>query len=364
MPAASLTTEAGLKAYLATKNITPTSITLLTGGTANYVYRVTLADGSTSIYKHAAPYLHMNTNFAFDPTRMDYEDRTLEILPSLQKTDSNVQAAKWYSYDKEEKLLCIEDGGEWNLKTAYPDPKLDVEQIGRDLARWLAGLHTTSTTTSLSLTDEQDLKANNPVGVGIYRHSYRNLHTALSKYGHDPKFAERIDEEFGSKLATDNECVCHGDFWPGNVLVKFEDSEEAKVNLTVVDLEMVRRGTSATDVAQFVAEAFLLDRFRGGRGLHPVFLNTYARARETAEAEGGIRIGREWIKRVAIHWGVHIAFWPTGVQWTDREGTQNLVDIGIAVLQAAIAEDWRKLRETHLFVGVADVWTALWDRGY
>ncbi|KAF2253749.1 hypothetical protein BU26DRAFT_516049 [Trematosphaeria pertusa] len=363
MPSTDLTTEQGLRAYLDSHSIPHGAITLLTGGTANYVYRVALADGKSVIYKHAAPYLHSNANFAFDPTRMDYEDRALEILPPLLKKElpeSWVHAVGWYSYDKEKKLLCIEDGGERELKRAYADPKLDIPRIGEELGTWIAALHMCSTQTSLSATDEKDLKANNPIAVAIYRYSYNNLAGALAKYGYDAEFGKYINEEFGSRLAMENECVCHGDFWPGNVLVKFRGEEEKEIDLTVVDWEMTRRGTSATDAGQFAAEAFLLDRFRGGRGLLPAFLNAYAAARQGEKQDGGVVLGKEWVKRMAIHWGVHVAFWPTGVEWTDCEGTEKLVGIGFGVLKAVVEDDWKTLGASELFKDAGGSCTDLW----
>lgn len=299
---ADLTTEEGLSNHLTAKSVGHTSVTLLTGGTANYVYRALLSDGRTVVYKHAAPYLHSNKSFAFDSSRMDYEDRALEALPPLLKEqlpESDVHPVGWYSYDQEAKLLCIEDGGERELKKAYADERLDITKIGEELGRWIAALHECSTKTSLSLTNQDDLKANNHIGVTIYRHSYRNLSSALAQFGHDADLGKRIDEEFGSKLATENECVCHGDFWPGNVLVRVRNEADKDAKLTVVDWEMTRRGTSATDVGQFAAEAFLLDRFRGGRGLLRAFLNAYVVARIDSAV-----IGKAWIKRMAVHWAV------------------------------------------------------------
>ena len=358
-----LGTEEGLRAYLVAKQVEHTSIELLTGGTANYVYRVTLPSGQTIVYKHAAPFLQSNTNFAFDSARMDYEDRALEILPPLlskQAPDSRVHAVEWHSYDREQKLLCIGDGGIRHLKSAYTDPSLDITAIGREIGQWIAALHLCSTSTSLSLTNSQDLQANNDIGVNIYRYSYLHFPKALSDYNHDPSLGESINDDFGSRLATDNECVCHGDFWPGNVLVNLKDGEKS-ADLTVVDWEMVRRGTSATDVAQFAAESFLLDRFRENRGLLPVFLDTYASAR-SGEKEGHVTIGREWVRRMAVHWGVHVAFWPTRVDWTDREGTQKLVDIGVEVIRAAVEGDWNRLEKTDLFNRTGGVWRQLWVR--
>ncbi|XP_014559914.1 hypothetical protein COCVIDRAFT_90644 [Bipolaris victoriae FI3] len=356
-----LTTEQGLSDFLATTQSAHTSVKLLSGGTANYVYRCTKQDGSTSIFKHAAPYLHSNKNFAFDPTRMDYEANILTQLSSksnpffTNSPSTTVHAVHLLNYNKENKLLEIEDGGTRNLKDAYTSPDLNIPQIGQHLATWLAALHNSSTNTSLALEDQDSSARNNPIGVAIYRHSYRNLHLALEQFGYDTQLAHRINEDFGSLLTTDDECVCHGDFWPGNVLVRM--SETQPPSLTIVDWEMVRRGTSATDVGQFAAEAFLLDRFRGGRGLLVAFLRAYM-----AERKGGEVLGKVWLRRLVVHWAVHVAFWPTRVEWADVAGTQKLVDIGVGVLESVLQDDWDKVLESPLSKDVRDVFAQILER--
>ena len=93
---------------------------------------------------------------------------------------------------------------------------------------------------------------------------------------------------------------------------------------------MVRRGCGATDVGQFAAEAHLLDHFRGGRGLRAAFLKGYRASGE---------LDRRFLKRVAIHMGVHLAFWPTRVSWgTDKE-TKEIVEVGCNLMRLAIGED-------------------------
>jgi thiamine kinase-like enzyme len=358
-----LTTEDGLRAYLrATGRPNEADVTLLSGGTANYVYRVTSSDGSTSIFKHAAPYLHSNKSFAFDPIRMDYEASILEIftpdngdsLFSQHLPTSAVHAVRAFNYDRKHKILHIDDGGKLNLKDAYVDRKLDIPLVGEELAKWLATLHEHSRNVSLVPSDQQG-HSNNPVAVKVYRYSYNNLHTAFSQFGHDPQLALRINEEFGSMFQTDDECMCHGDFWPGNVLVRSDKMQPFE--LTVVDWELVRRGTSATDVGQFAAEAFLLDRFRGGRSLRSAFLNAYAAAREDTTA-----LSKTWLRRIVIQWAVHVAFWPTQVVWTDKEGTQQLVDIGVDVLKHILEDDWEKLMDSPLLGDVKEAYAPLLER--
>ncbi len=248
-----LKTEAGILAYLESRDATKKyTVTILSGGHANYVYRVSEQNSTTYIIKHAAPLLHFSQS-ALDPTRMSYEARALEIFASPsheEKAPSSekeagviVKAARLLAYDEPLKLLSISDGGTKNLKDAYADLGIDVVSVGEGLAKWIAGVHTSSRETSLALhsataaTDSPVAKGdNNPIAVAIYRYSYMNLHNALSAYGHDTAIAEKVDEHFGSLLATDDECVCHGDFWPGNVLVR--EREAGAVELTVVDWEV------------------------------------------------------------------------------------------------------------------------------
>ena len=107
----------------------------------------------------------------------------------------------------------------------------------------------------------------------------------------------------------------------------------------VVDWELVRRGCGATDVGQFAAEASLLDRFRGNRGLLPAFLSGYKEAR---------RLGDDFIKRVAVHMGVHLAFWPTVVHWGSSEETKEVVVMGHEMMRMASEDDWKALLKTSL----------------
>lgn len=356
-----LMTEAGLLAHLAAIGWKVKSSECLTGGTANYVYRVTRED-STCIVKHAEPHLRINKDFALDPARMDFEAKILRAVPLIeQPSETRAHAVELVTYDAARKLLYLEDGGERNLKEAYTDPMLDMRQIAFDLAKWLATLHNNSRNNHNAVTQNSVRSiGDNELAAKLYRHSYNNLHLALQKYSYDVGLAERINNEFGSLLTTDKECLCHGDFWPGNVLVKanvqtpkiqstVSDALKHPTELTIVDWEMSRQGTSATDVGQFAAEAFLLDGFRGNRGLRVDFLDAYILARRWDKNNS---VGKQWIIRMAIHWAVHVAYWPTRVPWTDESGTNELVNIGVGVMKLALAGDWDGLKQSPFFRGI------------
>jgi hypothetical protein len=89
---------------------------------------------------------------------------------------------------------------------------------------------------------------------------------------------------------------------------------------------MVRNGNGASDIGRFSAEAFLLDRFRGNKGLLPAFLKAYVAARKEP-------ITWEEQRRVYADFATHIAFFPTRVVWGSKEETTELIKFGVEVLE-------------------------------
>lgn len=227
------------------------------------------------------------------------------------------------------------DGGSTTLKTAYTnDQKINIPSLGKKIGHWLATLHFTTQTPQLRA------QFDNKVGKSVYKYSYNNLAVALEKHGYEKGLGESINAKFGALLESDDICVCHGDFWPGNILLSDHvDSLEKRV--MVVDWEMVRNGNGATDVGQFAAEAWLLDRFRGGRGLLDSFLKGYLEERE---------LEREDCVRVAVQFGTHLGFWTTRVEWAGEEETRVVVGIGSGILKAVEEENWEMLESCDIGV--------------
>lgn len=323
-----ITSVEDLKQYLMLHRMPFESIEELSGGTTNFVFRMQEPSGRSVVFKHAEPFIRSNSTMAFPVERMDFEANALRTMSSHLPHDDIVNAAEVYRYDHEAHVLMMSDGGTRNLKAAYSDPALDVVSFGDRLGRWIATLHKRTAQAHIG---------NNLIAKTIYRHSYQHLASAAEAYGFDRSLGEKVNEVYGPLLMTDDECVCHGDFWPGNVLVGSDGK------LTIVDWEMVRRGTGATDVGQFAAEAFLLDRFQGGRGMLDAFLNGYV------EASGG-NPSKEFVKRVVVHWATHIAYWPTRVEWGDKEETSKLAELGRETLAKAMDDDWEGLRQGALSI--------------
>lgn len=333
------TSVAELKAYLDENNIKHTKIEQLSGGTANYVFRVfTEDDNAPKIYKHAEPYVaSSNGAIPFPVDRMDFEAVALKkVSPLMSDNESSVKMPEVNSYDEVSKILILSDAGYTTLKEAYTDPAVNIPETGRELGEWLAELHHKTPGIEIG-------EGGNRTAKSIYRWAYSHLTQAAEQYGLDTNFCEYIDWKYGAQIGMDEDeqCVCHGDYWPGNIILDAENT------LTVVDWEMVRRGYPALDLAQFSAEAYLLERFLGGRGLLDAFLDGYRR--KACSLGTDITIDRHFATRFAVHVGVHLAYWPSRVKWAEEEeDTKAVMELGHEFMRRGDAEDMGWLRESPL----------------
>lgn len=127
-------------------------------------------------------------------------------------------------------------------------------------------------------------------------------------------------------------------------------TDDGQVPLTVCDWEMCRIGIGATDVGQFLAEATLLDRFRPtNKGLAKAFFDAY---RRHYNGTGDGPMTGEYMRRIGVHAGVHLGFWPTHVKWAGDEETLEVVKLGLRIVAAARDESQAPQAWTAL-IGVA-----------
>lgn len=325
-----LMTISEVEAYLQARAIAFESVKELTDGTANYVFLVSTSNAGQFILKHAEPFVKFNTAILFSISRMMHEARALQTIPELLPTtirQLNVHLPSLYHQDTTQHVLHISYGGPENLKTAFTESTLDLQSIGRRLGLWLSQLHRSSTATAIGTT----LDNNNDAAVQIYGHCYRNLSTVLKSFGFDESIGSLVLIRYGQLLETDNDCICHGDFWTGNILLAIDTTGSITPRLTVIDWEMTRRGCGATDVGQFAAEAYLLEHFRGRQGLLSTFLQGYAEASV---------LSNQFVKRIVVHFGTHLAFWPSHAGWGSRSQIREVMETAIEYIQRADSEDW------------------------
>jgi hypothetical protein len=338
-----------VRQYLAANSIPYTELTPLTvGGSANYIWRVTAPDGGTSIIKHASGHLRVNKAFLLSLDRMHYEVQALKLVPGLlagsATEDLNVHLPAVLHYSAENHTIHISDGGSRNLFQAYTDPTVDVLAIGSRLGRWLARLHTVTSSAAVLPTIKAEF--NHIAGKKLYRTSFNGLAAALAKAGYDPALGERINAKYGAMLDTDEVGLSHGDFWTANVIVG--DAASGPPPLTVVDWEITRLGNPATDVGQFMAESWILDTFAetregdgapdwtGGRRLLGAFLKAYLAERKLSESD---KI------RVAAQFGTHMAYYPSIIRYpVDSRQPTEMARVGRDMLEMVDAGDLEELK--------------------
>ncbi|KAL9126385.1 MAG: hypothetical protein Q9217_004562 [Psora testacea] len=319
-----ITNTAQLEAYLEANNVKFKSLSMLEGGTCNFVFRMLDDAGHSVIVKHAEPYVANIRHMPLTPDRMNFEYTALTEIPKHLDRNPFICLPRVHRYDAETHVLIMDDGGPRTLKAAYTDPAIDMAKCGHEIGRWLAALHANTKSTDIG---------DNRAGKAIYRYAYYTMADTLEEHGFDPSLGQKVNDEYGSLLLTDDECVCHGDFWPGNFLIR-----EDNMMLTIIDWEIARRGCGATDVGQLAAESYLLDRFRGQRGLLSAFLQGYKESDQ----------GKVDIKRVAVHMGAHFICWPVRVGWGTKEETRECIELGIQIVQAAVSDDFEWLRRSFL----------------
>lgn len=285
-----------IQEYFVSKNIPVTNIEKLTGGTGNFIWRVTNAQGDTSIIKHAPPFIATYQEVPFDIKRMNFEVKALQKLRAILPIDPLINIPTLQFHDDEANVIGLEDVGDKTLKDLYEDPRLDIELLGRRLGLWLARLHSSTTTGEL----KYGFRNETAKKMSAQSWLYEQLAGTLEIYGFDPALGHRISQKYGTSRLNDEACICHGDLNPPNIVFREEHLESGKA--TVIDWEMARIGNGATDIGQLAAEFYFLDRFRRGRGLLKAFLEAYVAERPLSRSDA---------VRVAVHFGTHVAFWPT-----------------------------------------------------
>ncbi|KAL8670644.1 MAG: hypothetical protein Q9168_004823 [Polycauliona sp. 1 TL-2023] len=328
----------GLKKYLDDKHTEYSSIERIERGPANFVFRVhTAANEPAQIYKHAVAASHGSIPFPAD--RMDFEVSAMQVVGHLMAEVNAVEVPKVQAYDQPAKVLVMTDTGNVTLNEAYGKPDVDIPEVGRLLGQWLAILHRRSYEDDVGIGE-----GGNHTAKSIYRWPYTQLGGVAAEYDVNVKFWDRnfceyVDETYGSQIGRDDQSICHGAFWPGNILLNEQDT------LTVVDWEMCRRGRAELDLGQFAAEAYLLDRFRGGRGLLDAFLNAYRRNHDHGM---DLPVDRRFTRKFAVHMGIQLAFWPASVKWAEHGETKAVIHFGHELMRRGDAEDMDWLRENVL----------------
>ncbi|KAG6333896.1 hypothetical protein ID866_5181 [Astraeus odoratus] len=368
-----LVTEAGIQSYVQNTAFESHAVDKLSGGTANFTYRIHLLepiDGkSTFIVKYAAPYIASSANttrMPFSPERQKVEVEALRLAHRLSRSDEHnaITVPRVHLFDEEAHVIIMDDVGEdvVTLKELLINESVPVdilEEMGSALGQFLGHLHGWHERPDVDLS----LFAHNELGktISIYATYSRVVSTLTGKHGipalSDPlldvpeeklETISRVVETRTKEIhaSTPSDFMTHGDFWTGNVVVLPRRGADGAIEglgkMYVLDWELAKTGLPGLDLGQMCAELHLISRFHPHRKdsantVMQSLLSVYRRTRPTDSA----------LTRVAVsHLGAHLVVWPPRVAWGGRERTREVVQEGVDLLELGWTGSEPSLRES------------------
>lgn len=148
-----LTTPSDVLAYLNhLPSFQATQATPITGGTANFVYRIALSTPyrglhTTVILKHAESYAASIPSLPLATSRFAFENFALDIIrhqTSLVSDESLIRVPEVYHYDSDYHVMILQDAGDLPTLKSFIASQSDsalATQIGSALGRFIAQLH-------------------------------------------------------------------------------------------------------------------------------------------------------------------------------------------------------------------------------
>jgi 5-methylthioribose kinase len=345
MSSLDLTTVNGVRQYLSShEHLVATEILPLSGGTANYAYRLNLESayqGQLSlVLKYSAPYIPNHIDFAFDVIRQKYEVEALNLVRSWVSNAALVNVPEVYHFDETSGVVIMEDCGpssktlkEWVIQGELTTSL--AEKLSRGLGEFLALIHERGTPEQASRFASNEQARS----ISIWA-TYGRLLSTLSGADGLPALQEpplEIDEEtleavsdivtkVSTKLEVAQSQFVMGDFWPGNVLIDLDENKQIK-KVLVVDWELAKAGIRGTDIGQFCAELHLLRHFYPERKeISTVLLKNFVDSYEQKSP-----LGTDF-REAIVHIGAHLIAWAPRVPWGPKREIQAVVVEGVKLL--------------------------------
>ncbi|EAW08017.1 uncharacterized protein ACLA_027390 [Aspergillus clavatus NRRL 1] len=344
------------------------TLTQLSGGTANFVYRGILSrpleDGTkTIIIKHGEAYAASNRDFKLPTERCVIEETILSALNNVPATAAEpentgtstststprctVRTPHLFHFNRATNTQILEDLPDaLDLKTfmlapaaAHRVPHDLATVIGRAVGKWLRAFHDWVAEASQGALAQASEK-NKLMRDLKFTVNYNNLVGQAGRFPallaeSQPVFRRVRDMAAAELGGTEGEGfgVIHGDFWSGNVLIPGTAlDQQLDVPLFVTDWELCQYGPRALDLGQMIAELYELKHFKDiDAGIWII----------EGLAEGYGVIDEDMAFRTAIHVGVHLICWGSTVAgWGTDEQIEEVVKIG----RDLVVRGWEKDR--------------------
>lgn len=354
-----LATIADVRRYLSNTPFASHTINALTGGFANFTYRIHLNDSfkgkETYVLKYAAPYVAASGGAMALPTeRQKFDAEALRLVRKMHTDDDVITVPNVHLFDEEAHVIIMDDCGTdaRTLKQLVIDqalPQTVAEEIGAAIGRFLGRIHAWNKDASFDMGILRDNELGRMLSTLV---TYGCLISTLSGRDNIATLADPGLDIPEGKLATISKLVetrsqeigrttgvfTHGDFWPGNIMVSLRRESEGGMprlaKLYVLDWELAKEGLRGLDIGQFCAEMRLLQRFYPSRQEE-----TSTIMRSFLLAYRGGSGPDEALARVAIaHVGAHLVAWTPRVYWGDKEDTRKTVAEGVELLVGGAEE--------------------------
>jgi len=329
--------------YLSKTPFASTEVTPLSGGTANYVYRLWLEipyEGRDSlVLKHARPYVKDIPTLAFVVERQDYEVEALRRVGAWVSPTSIVTVPKVHLFDRSSHVIIMDDSGvdSINLKAFMQEGKASLpmaEQIGIAIGEFIGGMHKWGRGNVELL----DAVRGNEKAKAMSAWAYYGRLVSTLKGGSplplpklsdpvleieksDMEVVEKVSEETTKAMLEAQDSFVMGDFWPGNIMVSLNQKGDLE-HLYILDWELTKAGLPAIEIGQFCAEIHMLRRF------NPEVCQTTASLvlEHFFKAYGDIE------RRAFVHMGVHMCVLGARVEWGEKELTRQVVLEGLRMV--------------------------------
>ncbi|KAJ5109182.1 Aminoglycoside phosphotransferase [Penicillium angulare] len=326
------------------------SLTRLSGGTANFIYRGTLSATQESIIiKHSKDYVASNPNFKLDTERAYFEESILQALSDLEPYSQNnitVQSPRVLHYINETNIQIHEDlPNSDNLKVFLLEKASnDVSEsysraLGHSLGSWLHSSHAWGIKAQQKEIRETVSKNTAMKQLKFYI-NYPMLLETVDNFPEILNESREVFEQVRDLAAAELENdalddtygLIHGDFWTGNVLVSNASPlEQSETRMFAIDWELVQVGHKALDLGQMIAELYETKLFKGVE--HGLWIIE-------GFQEGYGALSDEMAFRTAIHVGVHLVCWGSRVAgWGSQDQVEDVVRVGRDLILQAWAKN-------------------------
>ncbi|KAI6083685.1 kinase-like domain-containing protein [Hypoxylon rubiginosum] len=309
------------------------TLTRLTNGTTNFVFRGTLTRPVSSqfpsddnlqghpietvIIKHTANFAALNKDLPIDISRCVIEASILNLLKDFPNSSFSVKIPQLYLFNQDRNIQVLQDiPGVVDLKTVVVSPTASIvlsrpltTSIGYALGAWLRSFH--SWTSARSQSSSIQIGHNEPMRKLKYLITYDAFIGNLEQFPDVLQDYKQVlndlklmaSKEF-EKTAGDGEGeewgIIHGDFWTGNILIPETQQPTEEPRLYVVDWEFVQFGHRAYDVGQMIGDLYERQHFNDADAallIIDAFIKGY----------GAVSEGMAF--RIAIHAGVQLITW-------------------------------------------------------